>query len=148
MSKQIWEAFGKWLKTEREKARLSQKEVAKQTPLHIVQLSRIENGHSGAKRQTVIDIVNSINILSTGYQIDLGEALQRAGMGLMYHKPFPEQLADLPFEQFSEVELWKLREIILLELKYKRVEPLKQAQAVFQQNRENLVLEKEIKLTE
>lgn len=72
--------FGLWLADNREKAGLAQKFVAEKADVNPVQLSRIENGHSGARKQTVIDIVDSINKYSkTGHRVNKDEALNLAG---------------------------------------------------------------------
>ena len=78
--KDRWEEFGEWLSTERGKAEVTQKLVAIKAAISPVQLNRIENGNSGVKRQTVIDIVEAINDHSvSGYKVNLEEALNRAG---------------------------------------------------------------------
>lgn len=79
MTETFWETFGAWLKAEREKADVSQGKVSKKADIHVVQISRIENGRSGAKRETIIQIVNAINDLSEKYKINIDDALKRAG---------------------------------------------------------------------
>lgn len=80
MNTPIWETFGPWLQAERNRAKVSQEEVARRVGINVVQLSRIENGHSGSKRETVMAIVEAVNDLSKSrYQIDLDEAMKRAG---------------------------------------------------------------------
>lgn len=82
MVKNKWETFGPWLQRERELAGVSQTEAANATPVHVIQLSRIENGHSGIKPATLESLVNAINKLSTGHKIDLGTAFRKAGFAL------------------------------------------------------------------
>jgi transcriptional regulator with XRE-family HTH domain len=75
-----WEIFGKWFQAEREKTGVSQKVAAAKAPVHVVQLSRIETGKSGVKRETLIELVEAINKISvTGYQININETLPKAG---------------------------------------------------------------------
>jgi transcriptional regulator with XRE-family HTH domain len=71
--------FGAWLQSEREKAGITQDQVAKKTGLNVKSISRIERGESGTRRDTLIAIVESVNALSHGYQINLNTALQRCG---------------------------------------------------------------------
>lgn len=75
---EMWEKFGRWLQAERERAGLSQQQVAAHAGIHVVQLSRIENGRSGAKRETVIAIAEAVNALGK-ISIDIDAALGRAG---------------------------------------------------------------------
>lgn len=71
---------GKYLQQEREKTGVPQATVAEKVGIHVVQLSRIENGHSGARRNTIKEIVGVINKHSeTGYQIDVDEMLLKFG---------------------------------------------------------------------
>jgi transcriptional regulator with XRE-family HTH domain len=79
MSQSIWNTFGPWIQSERELAGVSQQKVASKADIHVIQVSRIENGHSGIKRETLERLVNAINELSDGYKVDLNEALRRAG---------------------------------------------------------------------
>lgn len=75
----LWKAFGKWLQDEREKTGVTQDDVAKETGLNSKSISRIERGEGGTKRSTIITIVEAVNKLSHGYQINVSEALRRAG---------------------------------------------------------------------
>jgi transcriptional regulator with XRE-family HTH domain len=75
-----WTLFGPWLQGQREQADVSQSEIGRRAGIHKIQLSRIENGHSGVKRETLERIVDAINDLSsTGYKIDKNVALKKAG---------------------------------------------------------------------
>jgi transcriptional regulator with XRE-family HTH domain len=73
------EAPGAWLQGQREQANVSQMDAAKRAGIHVIQLSRIENGHSGVKRETLGNLVQAINGLSSGWQIDADEAFERFG---------------------------------------------------------------------
>jgi transcriptional regulator with XRE-family HTH domain len=74
-SDQHWREFGLWLKRERERAGLTQREVAGKVKIHPVQLSRIENGDSGTRRETVFALAAAIGF-------DLREGLRKAGFDL------------------------------------------------------------------
>ncbi len=74
-----WLAFGTWLQRERELAEVSQADAAKATPIHVIQLSRIENGHSGVKAGTLESLVEAINKQSTGHKVDIEIAFRKAG---------------------------------------------------------------------
>lgn len=146
MGKNAWEGFGSWLKRERGKADVSQKMLAEGVPLHMVQISRLENGHSCPKRATVIKIVEAINRLTSKHKADLEEAMLQAGYTDPRDPSFPRQLSDLPFSAFGEAELWKIREMILLELKYlQQKRQLEEAgmppkERIFQQDIEKLAI--------
>ena len=72
--------FGKWIASEREKTGLKANFVSAKAGIDAVHLSRIENGHSGAGRQTIVDIVEAANKHSnTGYKINVDEALRLGG---------------------------------------------------------------------
>jgi transcriptional regulator with XRE-family HTH domain len=79
MTEAEWQAFGAWFQHQREQAEVSQVQAAKAANIHVVQLSRIENGHSGVKRDNLINLIDAINRLSNGYQINKDEALKKAG---------------------------------------------------------------------
>lgn len=78
-SNDLWKAFGKWLQAEREKTGITQDDVAGETGLNVKSVSRIERGEGGTKRKTIIAIIEAVNNLSHGYQLNLNEALRRAG---------------------------------------------------------------------
>ncbi len=59
-SLEIRKDFGRWLQNEREIRGISQKYVAKEIRMSVTQLSRIENGESGTKRDTVILLAQTI----------------------------------------------------------------------------------------
>jgi transcriptional regulator with XRE-family HTH domain len=79
MASTVWEIFGPWLQQQRELARVSQEEAALAAGIRVVQLSRIENGRSGTRRETIMSIVDAINGLSRDHRIDRVEALRKAG---------------------------------------------------------------------
>ena len=76
------QAFGAWLQRERELAEVSQTQVATAADIHVVQLSRIENGHSGVKRDTLKSLIDAINAKSTGHKISLRVAFNKAGFAI------------------------------------------------------------------
>jgi transcriptional regulator with XRE-family HTH domain len=82
MTEEEWQAFGAWLKHQRELADVPQVAVAKKANIHVVQLSRIENGHSGVKRDNLVLLVDAINELTKGHTINKDEALKKAGFAL------------------------------------------------------------------
>jgi transcriptional regulator with XRE-family HTH domain len=79
MTEAEWQAFGAWFQDQRELAGVSQTQAAKAAGVHVVQLSRIENGHSGVKRDNLVGLVDAVNNLSTGHRINKEEALNKAG---------------------------------------------------------------------
>ncbi len=91
--------FGQLLKKERELSGLKQNFVAEKTGIDVVHLSRLENGHSGTKRDTLIEIIRTINKYSgTGYQIDEKELLNKAG----YSSEIGNE--DVLFKEFQEID--------------------------------------------
>lgn len=68
----LWRNFGSWIRSHREARGKTQAEVAKAVNKHVVQISRIENGESGTKRDTVLLLAYALNI-------DPFEALEQAG---------------------------------------------------------------------
>lgn len=112
MTEEMWRNFGIWLKSERRKTGLTQEKVAEKSEIHVVQISRIENGHSGAKRQTVIDVVEATNKYSeTGYKIDVNEALSRAGFA-SDAPVLPEPIKVSDFDGFDPNDLKDIKEYI------------------------------------
>jgi transcriptional regulator with XRE-family HTH domain len=73
------ELAGAWLQGEREKAEVSQQKVADKSGIHVIHISRAENGKTGLRRETVEVLVNAINDLSTGHKINVDDALIRFG---------------------------------------------------------------------
>lgn len=74
-----WERFGKWLQAERQKTGVTQARAAKGGEIDVIHLSRIENGRSGVKDDTLRRIVTSINKQSPDYQINIATAFAKAG---------------------------------------------------------------------
>jgi len=80
MTEEKWRKFGQFLREEMQKARVKHKEVASKAGIDPIHLSRLVNGHSGAKSNTITDIVNAINELSkSGYKVNLELTLNKAG---------------------------------------------------------------------
>jgi transcriptional regulator with XRE-family HTH domain len=69
-SAEIRRDWGRWFKKERESRGINQKFVADKVNMTVTQLSRIENGQSGTKRDTVIALAKTVGIDET-------EALRR-----------------------------------------------------------------------
>lgn len=61
-SEDIRREFGRYMQTTREEKGLSQKFVAGKIGKTVTQLSRIENGHSGTERDTVIDWARAVGV--------------------------------------------------------------------------------------
>ena len=59
-SQEVKSFFGKWFQKEREERGISQKFVADKVDMSVTQLSRIENGQSGTKRDTAIILAQTI----------------------------------------------------------------------------------------
>ena len=77
-SEEVRIELGNWLQIQRKSAGLTQENISSEVPMDRVHLARIEKGHIGTKRDTVISIVEAINRKSsTGHQIDSSEALDR-----------------------------------------------------------------------
>ena len=65
--------FGKWIREQRDRAGLTQEQLAELAETHAVHLSRIEKGRTGTTRET-------ITALARVLRLDLREALNKAGM--------------------------------------------------------------------
>lgn len=92
--------FGRWLREQREAGGKSQKFVAAKSGITVTQLSRIENGHSGTRRDTVILLAEIIGV-------DKREALRRFAPESF--PQIPKELENIPFSEFDQTEL---REIV------------------------------------
>lgn len=126
MSDEKWRKFGQFLKSEREKAEVPQTIVAKKADIHVVQLSRIENGHSGARRETIQDIVKAINeSCVNGHKVNLGEILNKAGFTSAADPVIPEELAIMDYDGFDKGDLKDIAEYIA----FKRAQKLKELEA-------------------
>lgn len=88
-SAEIRREFGGWFKAERESRGISQKYVAEKVGVTVTQLSRIERGLSGTRRDTVISLAEIIGV-------DATEALRR------YE---PENVRSLANERLGSIEV-------------------------------------------
>jgi transcriptional regulator with XRE-family HTH domain len=103
--------FGRWLRRQRELSGISQKFVAAKSKITVTQLSRIENGHSGTRRDTVILLARIIGIDET-------EALRQfAPEGFAR---LPEELENIPFYEFDKQDLKEIAAFINFKLSQKR----------------------------
>jgi transcriptional regulator with XRE-family HTH domain len=106
--------FGLWLKEQRQERGLSQKFVAGKSKLTVTQLSRIENGHSSTRRDTVIHLAQIIGISES-------EALRHFAPESF--PQIPEELENIPFSEFNKQELREIADFIIFKLSQKRKEP-------------------------
>lgn len=81
----LWQAFGAWVKGEREAKRLTQSDAARAAGIDRQHWYRIESGKSGTKRDTVIAIARALEVSES-------IALDRAG----YSPQIPEERHRLP----------------------------------------------------
>lgn len=70
--KTIWQEFGPWLRSQRERSGKTRKQVATAIGIHVVQLARIETGESGTKRDTLDALIAELSL-------DAKEAYIKAG---------------------------------------------------------------------
>jgi transcriptional regulator with XRE-family HTH domain len=103
--------FGNWLQKERESRGLSQKFVADKAKLTVTQLSRIENGQSGTRRDKVILLAKVIGI-------DEVEALWRFAPESVSR--LPEELENIPFDELDKQDLREIADFINFKLFQKR----------------------------
>src|SRR5215213_3622820 len=103
--------FGNWLQKERESRGLSQKFVADKAKLTVTQLSRIENGQSGTRRDKVILLAKVIGI-------DQIEALWRFAPESITR--LPEELENIPFDELNKQDLREIADFINFKLLQKR----------------------------
>ena len=111
MTSDEWQAFGSWLQKERELADVSQAVAAEKAEMHVVHLSKIENGHSGIRRQNLLRLVDTINSLSSGHKINKNEALQRAGFAST-EDTVPPELASIGFDDLDKDDLREIADFI------------------------------------
>jgi ribosome-binding protein aMBF1 (putative translation factor) len=71
-NKELWRAFGAWIRDARENKSLSQSGLGNIVGLDRQQIYRIENGLSGTKRETVARLADALDL-------DESEAYRRAG---------------------------------------------------------------------
>jgi transcriptional regulator with XRE-family HTH domain len=103
--------FGRWLRQQRESRGVRQKFVAEKSNITVTQLSRIENGQSGTRRDTVIHLAQIIGI-------DEIEALRHfAPEGFA---SLPEELENISFSEFNKQELKEIADFINFKLSQKR----------------------------
>ena len=103
--------FGLWLQKKRKSSGMSQRFVAAKSGLTVTQLSRIENGRSGTRRDTIILLAGIIGIDET-------EALGKYAPESVSR--FPEELENIPFEEFDKDELQEIAGFINFKLSQKR----------------------------
>lgn len=103
--------FGRWISQQREARRITQKSLAAKSRLTVTQLSRIENGHSGTKRDTVILLAQLIGV-------NEAEALRQFAPESFQH--IPEELENIPFYEFDKFELKEIADFINFKLAQKR----------------------------
>ena len=105
--------FGRWLRQQREARGIRQKFVAEKSKITVTQLSRIENGQSGTRRDTVIHLAQIIGI-------DESEALRHFAPESFLQ--IPEELENIPFYEFDKQELQEIADFINFKLSLKRKE--------------------------
>jgi transcriptional regulator with XRE-family HTH domain len=109
-SEVLRQEFGSWLQKQREARGLSQKFVAEKANVTVTQLSRIENGQSGTKRDTVIMLAKIIGISEI-------EALRKFSPESV--PQLPEELENIPFYEFDKQELQEIVAFINFKLSQK-----------------------------
>lgn len=105
--------FGRWLKEQRKSRRVTQEYVAEKSGLTVTQISRIENGRSSTRRDTVILLAGIIGINET-------EALRHFAPESF--PEFPEELENISFSEFTKQELREIADFINFKLAQKRLE--------------------------
>src|SRR5215213_577955 len=103
--------FGLWLQKKRKSRGISQKFVAAKANLTVTQLSRIENGRSGTRRDTVILLAGIIGIDET-------EALSKYAPESVQR--LPEELENISFDEFDKEELREIAHFINFKLAQKQ----------------------------
>ena len=103
--------FGRWLRQQRRGHGISQKFVAEKSGITVTQLSRIENGRSSTRRDTVIHLARIIGINES-------EALRQFAPESF--PQFPEELENIPFSEFTKQELREIADFINFKLSQKR----------------------------
>jgi transcriptional regulator with XRE-family HTH domain len=110
-SAELSRRFGRWLKQQRKTRGLTQEFVAAKSNITVTQLSRIENGQSGTRRDTVIQLAQVIGINET-------EALRHFAPESF--ASLPEELENIPFSEFNKQELKEIADFIKFKLSQKR----------------------------
>ena len=103
--------FGRWLRQQRRTNGISQKFVAEKAGITVTQLSRIENGRSSTRRDTVIHLARIIGVNES-------EALRHFAPESF--PQFPEELENIPFSEFTKPELHEIADFINFKLSQKR----------------------------
>jgi transcriptional regulator with XRE-family HTH domain len=103
--------FGVWLQKEREARGISQKFVADRAGFTVTQLSRIENGRSGTRRETVILLAKIIGV-------DPLTALRKFTPEMA--STMPEEFEGIPFYEFDKQDLNEIVDYINFKLFQKR----------------------------
>lgn len=103
--------FGRWLRQQRQARGIAQKFVAEKSGITVTQLSRIENGRSSTRRDTVIHLARIIGINES-------EALRHFAPESF--PQFPEELENIPFSEFNKQELREIADFINFKLSQKR----------------------------
>ncbi|HEX8737469.1 MAG TPA: helix-turn-helix transcriptional regulator [Pyrinomonadaceae bacterium] len=103
--------FGRWLRQQRQSRGIRQKYIAEKSKITVTQLSRIENGQSGTRRDTVIQLAQIIGV-------DESEALRHFAPESF--APLPEELENIPFSEFTKQELREIADFINFKLSQKR----------------------------
>jgi transcriptional regulator with XRE-family HTH domain len=102
--------FGRWLKEQRKSRRKTQDYVARKSGITVTQLSRIENGRSSTRHDTVIQLAQIIGI-------DESEALKHFAPESFLS--LPEELENIPFSEFNKQELKEIADFINFKLSQK-----------------------------
>jgi transcriptional regulator with XRE-family HTH domain len=110
-STELSRRFGRWLKEQRKARGLTQEFVAEKSDITVTQLSRIENGKSGTRRDTVIQLAQIIGI-------DEAKALRHFAPESF--APLPEELENISFSEFTKHELREIADFINFKLAQKR----------------------------
>ena len=113
-SEELRQELGSWLQKEREARGVSQKFVAEKANVTVTQLSRIENGQSGTRRDTVIKLAKIIGISEV-------EALRKFSPESV--PQLPEELENIPFYEFDKQDLKEIAAFINFKLSQKRAVP-------------------------
>lgn len=103
--------FGRWLCRQRQSRGMTQKSVAGKSRITVTQLSRIENGHSSTRRDTVIHLAQVIGIEET-------EALRQFAPESFLQ--LPKELENIPFYEFDKQDLQEIAAFINFKLSQKR----------------------------
>lgn len=104
LDKKRWRVFGEWLKEKRDHLRLSQDIFGRLVGLDRQTIYRLENALSGTKRETVIQIAESIGA-------DVNEALSKAGFA-SDKTEIPEDIAIIGYDELNSDDIRDIVEFI------------------------------------